>query len=123
MHVYLVAQLCLTFCDPMDYSLPGSSVHGIHQARILEWISITFSKGSFRSRDQTWVSCTAGRQILYRLSHQGSFSQGPHLNITKAIPGKFLIGITPQHYKSHTREVSHRDHTSTLQKPYQGSFS
>ena len=40
----LVAQLCLTFCDPEDYSLPGSSVHGIFQARILEWVAISFSR-------------------------------------------------------------------------------
>ena len=43
----LVAQLCLTLCDPMDCSPPGSSVHGILQARILEWIAILFSPGSF----------------------------------------------------------------------------
>ena len=42
----LVAKLCLTFCDPMDYSLPGSSVYGIFQARILEWFAISFSRGS-----------------------------------------------------------------------------
>ena len=41
----LVTQLCLTLHDPMDYSPPGSSVHGISQARILEWIAIPFSKG------------------------------------------------------------------------------
>ena len=39
-----VAQLCLTFCDPMDYSLPSSSVHGIFQAIVLEWIAISFSR-------------------------------------------------------------------------------
>ena len=42
----LVAQLCLTFYNPMDYSLTGSSVHGILQARILEWVAIPFSSGS-----------------------------------------------------------------------------
>ena len=40
-----VTQSCLTLCDPMGYSLPGSSVHGILQARILEWVAISFSKG------------------------------------------------------------------------------
>ena len=65
-----VAQLCLILCDPMDYSLPGSSVHGIFQARILEWVAISFSRGSLWPRDQTWVSCFVGRH--YRLSHQGS---------------------------------------------------
>ena len=49
----------------MDHSLTGSSVHGILQARILEWVAISFSRGSSWPRDQTWVSCI-GRQILYR---------------------------------------------------------
>ena len=57
----LVTQLCLTLCDPVNYSLPGSSVHGILQARILEWIGMPFSRGSFQSRGQTWVSCIASR--------------------------------------------------------------
>ena len=52
----LVTHLCLTLCDPMDCSLPGSSVHGIFQARILEWIAICFSRGSSQPRDQTLVS-------------------------------------------------------------------
>ena len=59
--VGLVTKLCLTLCDLMDYSLPGSSVHGILQARILEWVAISFSRGSSQPRDQTWVSCIAGR--------------------------------------------------------------
>ena len=63
----LVAQLCLTLCSPMDCSPPGSSVHGIFQARILEWVAISYSRGSSWPRDQThvsYVSCT-GSQILY----------------------------------------------------------
>ena len=47
----LVAQLCLTLCDPMDCSLPGSSVHGIFQVKILEWVAISFSRGSSQPRD------------------------------------------------------------------------
>ena len=57
-------QSCLTLCDPMDCSLAGSSVHGILQARILEWIAISSSRGSSPPRDQTPVSCVfciAGR--------------------------------------------------------------
>ena len=52
-------QLCLTLCDPMDCSLPGSSVHGISKARILEWVAIFYSKGSSQPRDQTHVSCVS----------------------------------------------------------------
>ena len=54
-------QLCPTLCDSMDYSPPGSSVHGILQARILEWVAIPFSRGSSWPRDQIWVFCIAGR--------------------------------------------------------------
>ena len=57
----LVAQSCLTLCNPMSCTLPGSSVHGIFQARILEWVVMPFSRGSSPPRGQTWVSCIAGR--------------------------------------------------------------
>ena len=60
-------QSCPTLCDPMDCSLPGSSIHGISQARILEWVSISSSRGSSQPRDLThvsWGSCL-DRQIFY----------------------------------------------------------
>ena len=60
-----VAQLCPTLCNPMDCSLPGSSVRGILQARMLEWVAISSSRGSFQVRDGTCISCI-GRWILYR---------------------------------------------------------
>ena len=56
-----VTQLCPTFCNPMDCSLPGSSIHGIFQARILEWIAISFSRRSSQPRDWTQVSRIVGR--------------------------------------------------------------
>ena len=56
----LVAKLCPTFCISMDCSLSCSSVRGILQARVLEWVGISFSKGSSQPRDQTWVSYIAG---------------------------------------------------------------
>ena len=56
-----VAQLCPTLCNSMDCSPPGSSVCGIFQAKILEWVGISFSRGSYWPRDRTHVSCTAGR--------------------------------------------------------------
>ena len=60
-------QSCLTLCDLMDSSPPGSSVHGISQARTLEWIAMPSPWGSSRPRDQTRVSCVSciGRQILH----------------------------------------------------------
>ena len=57
----LVAQLCPTLCDSMDCSPPGSSVHGILQTRILEWVAIFFSRGSSWPRDRTWESSIAVR--------------------------------------------------------------
>ena len=52
----LVAQSCLTLCNPVDCSLQGSSIHGIFQAKTMEWVVIPFSRGFSRSRNQTWVS-------------------------------------------------------------------
>ena len=52
--------LSLSLCDPMDCCLPGSSIHGISQARVLEWVAISFSRGSSRSGDRTWVSHIVG---------------------------------------------------------------
>ena len=66
----LVAQSCPTLCDPKDCSLPGPSVHGIPQAGILAWVAMPFSRASSWPRDQTRISCTAGR-FFYHLSHQG----------------------------------------------------
>ena len=57
----LVLQSCPTLCNPMNCSLPGSSVHEILQARILEWAAVSFSRGSSQPRDWTLVSCIAGR--------------------------------------------------------------
>ena len=57
----LVFSWCLTLCNPMDYSLPGSFVHGFLQARILEWVAMPFSRGSSPPRNWTWVSCIEGR--------------------------------------------------------------
>ena len=67
-------QSCLTLCDPMERSPLGSSVHGILQARILEWVSIPFSRISSPPRDQTcisYISCT-GRWVLYHPCHLGT---------------------------------------------------
>ena len=60
-------QSCSTLCNPMDHGLPGYPVHGIVQARILEWVAISSSRESSWSRDGTWVSCISciGRQVLY----------------------------------------------------------
>ena len=85
-YTYIYIMLCWAhslshvqvFCNPMDYSLPGSSVHGIFQARILEQVAISYSRGSSWPRDWTHVSCISctGMWILY---HSASYS--PYLFI------------------------------------------
>ena len=74
----LVTQLCPTVCNPMDHSPPGSSVYGISQARILEQLAISFSRGSSRPRFWTHVSCVSciGRQFFTTLPQcKGTSSQ------------------------------------------------
>ena len=66
-----VALSCLTPCDPVACSPPVFSVHGILQAKLLEWVAILFPRRSSQPRDRTWVLLHY-RQILYHLSHQGS---------------------------------------------------
>ena len=71
-HVYVLAkslQLCPTLCDPIDYSPPGFSVHGILQERILEWVAMPSSRESSRPRNHThtsYISCI-GRRV--RIDH------------------------------------------------------
>ena len=66
-------QSCSTFCDPTDCSRPGSSVHGILQSRILEWVAMPSSRGSSQPRGQTCISSIScvGRQVLYHWRHLG----------------------------------------------------
>ena len=74
MCVCLVAHSCLTLWDPLDCSPPGSSVHGILQARILEWVTMPSSRGSLQPRNQTHVSYVSEsrRQVLYHQCHLGN---------------------------------------------------
>ena len=73
-NISLCALRCILLCDPMDYRPPGSSVCGILPARILEWIAIFSSRGSFPFRDQTCVGCVSciGSRILFHCGHLGS---------------------------------------------------
>ena len=83
------AQLYLTLCNPMDCSLPRSSIQGILQARTLEWVAIPFSRGSSWPRDQGLPNC---RQILYCLSHQGSpgFPEMENEHLPSFLPSSLL---------------------------------
>ena len=96
----LVTQSCPTLYDPMDCSQPSSFVHGILQARILQWVAISFSRRSSQPRDQNRVSCITGI-FYYHLSHQGSptvcvcFStsgaQKDLLGVTQSLMGQMLL--------------------------------
>ena len=70
-----VAQSCPTLCDPMDCSLPGFSVHGVFQARVLEWVAIAFSRGSSQPRDRTWVSRIVGRCFTLWATREAKLKQ------------------------------------------------
>ena len=73
-HSTIIVQSCPTLCSPVGCSPPGSSAHGILQARILEWVIISFCRGSSRPRDGTHISYVSyiGGRVLYQLSYQGS---------------------------------------------------
>ena len=81
----LVAQSCPTVCEPMDCNLRGCSVHGMLQAKILEWVAISYSRGIFLTQGSN-LGLLHWRQILYHLSHQGMLNrQGrPILQAQKA---------------------------------------
>ena len=92
MHAKLF-QPCLTLCYSMDHSLPGSSVYGILQARILEWVAMSSYKGSswLRNRTMSLVSCI-GRWVLYLQRHLGSpASKYPSTNYLLTVKGRILI--------------------------------
>ena len=80
----LVTKSFLTLCDSMDYSPAGSSIHGIFQTSILEWVAISFSRGSFWPRDQTRISCT-GRRVLYLWAWPCRDKKTPLLNLEEEL--------------------------------------
>ena len=90
--VVLVAQSYPTLCDPTDSSLPRFSVHGIFQARILEWVAIFSSRGSSRPRDRACVSCIS-RGILY----QWVIRKAPRMSV---IPPIHSHGFIPWRIKT-----------------------
>ena len=111
-----VTQLCPTLCDPMNCSPPGFSVHGILQARTLEWIAIPFSRGSSWPRDRTLVSCTAG--IFFTFWDTGK----PHYNlITSFKTPSLYTGITFWSTRTSTYEWEEGTDQSTT--PHSRLFS
>jgi len=81
-----VVQSCLTLCDPVDCSPPGYSVHGILQAIILEWVTISFSRGSSQPRDWTQVSCIAGRFFTIWATREAQYVTDPKASVDASFP-------------------------------------
>ena len=93
LYVCVSAQLYIAIWDPMDWGLPSSSVHGVLQARILEWVAITYSRGSSRPRDQIHVSCISctGRWIIYHwATWEAHISSTNHVSAKRYIENMFI---------------------------------
>ena len=90
-------QLCLTLCDPRDRSPPGSSVHGILQARILEWVAIPLFGGSSQPRDRSQVSHTAGKLVTISATREVQNGQGtgkmPHWPTGGTFPTRTCVHL------------------------------
>ena len=97
------------FCDPTDCSPPGSSVYGILQERILEWVAISFSRKSSRPRDWTWISCIAGRLFTVWVSFKGGISQ-IYTNKLPFMTWKVMEELLPARYMPGA--VAERDNMS-----------
>ena len=89
-----ITQSCPTLCNPVDCSLPGSSDHGIFQARVLEWVAISFSRGSSQPRDRTQVFCIASRLFTVWATLEAQ-TWTPSLRIIYGSPNQ-------QRFKKHT---------------------
>ena len=92
----LVTQSCLTLCNPIDCSLPDYGVHGILQARVLEWAAIPFFRGSSKPRNQTQISHIAGR-YFYQLNHQGNLIGIELLNSSWVTQINYYVFTVPKH--------------------------
>ena len=96
----------LDSCDPMDCSLPGSSVHWISQARIMEWYVISFSRESYRPRDWTQVSCLAGRLFTNWATVGSPLSRPVNLENSAMGTGMEKVGFHSNHREKQWKKCS-----------------
>ena len=99
-------QSCLTLCDPMEDSPPGFSVHGILQARILEWVAISSSRGSSQPRDRTCISYVSyiGKQVVYHQRQLGS----PLTSVLKPKAKQLQLTLLESGTQLHSEESSYK---------------
>ena len=109
-----VAQLCPTLCDPMDCSLPGTYVHGTFQARVLDWVAISFSRGSSRPRGQTQVSHIRGRRFTIWATREAQLYMREGVNGWKSLSRVrfFVIPCTVAHQSPLSIEFSRQEYWS-----------
>ena len=105
----LVAQSCLTLCGPMDCSLPGSSVHRIFQAKILEWVAISYSRGSSQPRDQTRASHIAGRWFTFWATRETLIGKNEGSKIARKIARKTKWGNNCQIQLKFIKKYNNQD--------------
>ena len=117
-----VAQSCLTLCNPGDCSLPGFSIHGIFQARVLEWVAISFSRGFSRPRDRTRVSCIVGRcfTIVWKIANLWKMQI---VRISKSLGFKSTQGYQPTVTEINTHFLQHSSLKSTLRSTLASMWS
>ena len=97
-----VAQSCLTICDPIGCSLPGSSVHGIFQAIVLEWVAISFSRESSQPRARTWVSRIVDRRFTVWATREVQTQQRGPKTYSHIMSGSSCLGskLAPREHSS-----------------------
>ena len=99
---HLATAKCPTLCDPMDCSLWGSSVHGIFQARVLEWVAISFSRTSSWPRDWTPVSCIAGRHFILYATREALGNNSQNLPQTAKTAVSYSQPKSPVYFNTYT---------------------
>ena len=117
-------------CDPLDWGLPGFSVHGIFQVRLLEWVAISFSRGSSRPRDQTQVSRIVGRHFTILATIGSSLLVETKSIVIKSLALQFSISSSPPFLlcykdepKSHSEQPPEKCYTKAVVPRMEGLCS
>ena len=112
--VWVLVSCVQLFCDPVDCSLPGSSIHEISQARMLEWVVLSFSRGASWPRVQTWVSRFWGIKFHYRSEHPSLWVQRTQWDPDL---GKWYRTVSPTHISILFNEYKFHSHSGMSSEP------